>query len=46
MLNALIRLINDFENIRDEIEYLSMLPTDVERDFLLKKCKDFIYHVS
>ncbi|XP_026806882.1 histone acetyltransferase KAT2B-like [Rhopalosiphum maidis] len=44
MLNALIRLINDFENIRDEIEYLSMLPTDDERDFLLKKCKDFIYH--
>lgn len=46
MLNALLRLIFDFENIKDEIEHLSKLPSDAERDSLLKHCKDYIYHVS
>ncbi|KAL5233397.1 hypothetical protein ACI65C_000807 [Semiaphis heraclei] len=43
MLNALIRLIFDFENIKEEIEYLSKLPSNAERDSLLKDCKNFIF---
>lgn len=46
MLNALIRLIFDFENIKEEIEYLSKLPSNAERDSLLKDCKNFIFQVS
>jgi len=46
MLNALIRLIFDFENIKEEIEYLSKLPYDAERYSLLKECKNYICDVS
>uniref|UniRef100_A0A2S2P212 Histone acetyltransferase KAT2A n=1 Tax=Schizaphis graminum TaxID=13262 RepID=A0A2S2P212_SCHGA len=44
LLNALIKLINDFENVKNEIEYQSKLPTNEERDFLIKKCKHSVYH--
>jgi len=46
LLDALLRLIFDFENIKDEIKHLSNLSSNAERDYLLKQCKDFIYHVS
>lgn len=46
MLNALIRLIFDFENINEEIEYRSKEASKDERDALLKQCKGFIYNVS
>jgi len=46
LLNALIRLIFDFENVKEEIEYLSKLPSNAERDSLLKECKNFVLHVS
>ncbi|XP_025193468.1 histone acetyltransferase KAT2A-like [Melanaphis sacchari] len=44
MLNSLMRLIFDFENVRDEIEYLSTLPSDDQKKLLLQKCKEFVYH--
>ncbi|KAL4090627.1 hypothetical protein QTP88_025426 [Uroleucon formosanum] len=44
MLNALIRLIFDFENINEEIEYRSKEASKDERDALLKQCKGFIYN--
>lgn len=47
VLNALLRLIFDFESINDEIEYLSKLPTsDGKRESLLNQCKNFIKNVS
>jgi len=46
MLNALIRLIFDFENVIKEVEYLSKLPSNAERDSLLRECQNFICQVS
>lgn len=43
MLNALTRLISDFENLRDEIE---KLPPCDQRNYLLKESKDFVFHIN
>jgi len=49
MLNHLTMLIIDFENINDEIERLSKLPSDGRTNSLLKQPRQYkglIYHVS